>query len=211
MAYEAILFDNDGVLVDTEHFYLQATAEVVASLGFELDEASFVAGSLISGTGAWKQFPIPTEDLPAHRARRDRRYAELLSENELVISGVVETLRQLREHYRLAIVTSSLRQHFELIHRDTGLPELVDCLILREDVIRSKPDPEPYALAAQQLGLKAAACLVVEDAERGLVAANRAGMDAVAIRARWSDQQDLSSARAIFDRVSELPTWLSSL
>jgi HAD superfamily hydrolase (TIGR01509 family) len=76
----------------------------------------------------------------------------------------------------MAVVTSSQRQHFQVMHADIGLTEYFEFVLAREDYGETKPSPEPYLLALQRLGLKADACVAVEDSERGLAAARAAGL-----------------------------------
>jgi HAD superfamily hydrolase (TIGR01509 family) len=177
--WDAILFDNDGVLVDTEGLYFRANREVLAGVGVELDEAAYVELFLREGLGAWhlaEARGLASEAIEALRAGRDRRYFQLLDECEILIPGVAELLPRLAARYRLAIVTSSEPGPFARTHARTGLLPHFELVLTRADYERSKPDPEPYLCAVARLDLPPDRCLVIEDSERGLRAAKAAGL-----------------------------------
>jgi len=177
--FDAILFDNDGVLVDTEALYFQANREALAAVGVVLDEATYVELFLREGLGAWHLAeargvsPAGIEEL---RAARDRRYFELVDRAPIAIPGVAELLPKLAARFRLAIVTSSEPGPFARTHARTGLLPHFEVVLTRVDYQQSKPDPEPYLTAVARLGVPAARCLVIEDSERGLRAAKAAGL-----------------------------------
>jgi HAD superfamily hydrolase (TIGR01509 family) len=177
--WDAILFDNDGVLVDTERHYFRANREVLAGVGVDLDQAAYVELFLREGTGAWhlaEARGLSAEIIDDLRAARDRRYAELLDEYPIVVPGVAELLPRLAARYRMAIVTSSDPGPFARTHARTGLLPHFELVLTRVDYQRSKPDPEPYLCAVDRLGLRPERCLVIEDSERGLRAAKAAGL-----------------------------------
>jgi HAD superfamily hydrolase (TIGR01509 family) len=177
--WDAILFDNDGVLVDTEGLYYRANREVLAGIGVALDEAAYVELFLRGGVGAWhlaEARGLSAEAVADLRAARDRLYAALLDEVPIAIPGVAELLPALAARYRLAIVTSSEPGPFARTHARTGLLPHFELVLTRADYQRSKPDPEPYLCAVSRLGLRPERCLVIEDSERGLRAAKAAGL-----------------------------------
>jgi HAD superfamily hydrolase (TIGR01509 family) len=179
MTFDAILFDNDGVLVDTEALYFQANREALAGVGVELDEATYVELFLREGLGAWhlaEARGVSAAGIEALRAARDRRYFELVDPAPLVIPGVAELLPKLAARFRMAIVTSSEPVPFARTHARTGLLPHFELVLTRVDYQQSKPDPEPYLTAVARLGVPAARCLVIEDSERGLRAAKAAGL-----------------------------------
>jgi HAD superfamily hydrolase (TIGR01509 family) len=177
--FDAILFDNDGVLVDTEGLYFRANREVLAGVGVELDQAAYVELFLREGLGAWhlaEARGLSAAAIEALRGARDRRYFELLDQAPIVIPGVSDSLSRLAARYRMAIVTSSEPGPFARTHARTGLLPHFELVLTRADYERSKPDPEPYLCAVARLGLAPARCLVIEDSERGLRAAKAAGL-----------------------------------
>jgi HAD superfamily hydrolase (TIGR01509 family) len=204
MPVEYIFWDNDGVLVDTEGLYFQASREVLAQIGFELSAAQFAAVSLASGRSV---FELATNDaavMDELRRRRNRRYAELLGGEDLVLPGVRETVARLAGRYQMAIVTSSRRDHFDLIHAGSGLRAYFSFILCREDYHAAKPDPEPYLLALQQSGRAAAHCLVIEDSLRGLASAKAAGLTCWVLPSAQTQGQDFSAADRVLGQMGEL-------
>ncbi|HEU5334481.1 MAG TPA: HAD family hydrolase, partial [Terriglobales bacterium] len=98
-----------------------------------------------------------------------------------VLPGVAETLKSLQGRMRMAVVTSSQRQHFDVMHADIGLMGYFEFVLAREDCGQTKPNPEPYLRALERLGVRAEACVAVEDSERGLAAARAAGLRCLVI------------------------------
>jgi beta-phosphoglucomutase-like phosphatase (HAD superfamily) len=122
------------------------------------------------------------------------------------MAGAVKTLTALHGKVAMAIVTSSRRDHFDLIHRRNGLLSYVDFILTREDYRHSKPNPEPYLKALDRAKLAPAECLVVEDTRRGLQAALEAGLRCIVVPNRLAPDNDFPGAYRIFsdlDRVRE--------
>jgi HAD superfamily hydrolase (TIGR01509 family) len=202
---EAIIFDNDGVLVDTEGLYFRASREVLASIGIALDQAAYVELFLREGRGAWHlaaaRGASPTE-IEALRAARDRRYMELLEVADPAIPGVAELLPALARRYRLAIVTSSAREPFMRVHARTGMMAHFELALTRPDYEQAKPHPEPYLRALARLGLGAERCLVIEDSERGLRAAKDAGLACWVVPSELTRGCRFAEADARFETLS---------
>jgi HAD superfamily hydrolase (TIGR01509 family) len=178
-AWEAILFDNDGVLVDTEALYFQANREALASVGIPLEESDYVELFLRTGRGAFhlaEARGVSPAEIADLRAARDRRYGELVATADIGIPDVAALVPALAGRYRLAIVTSSEPDPFARTHARTGLLPHFELVLTRDCYARSKPDPEPYLEAVRRLGLSPDRCLVIEDSERGLAAAKAAGL-----------------------------------
>lgn len=207
---KGIFWDNDGVLVDTEILYYQASAELLRGVGVELTPVAFAEISLRRGESVFDLAAhLPVAKLAGLRQARDLRYAELLQQTEVrVIAGVKEVLQEFSGRLRMGIVTSSQRRHFDLIHRTTGLRHYFDFILTREDYIQSKPHPEPYLAALARSGLRAQECLVVEDSERGLAAARQAGLRCVVVPGDLNRGSDFSAADHVLKNIRELPPLL---
>jgi HAD superfamily hydrolase (TIGR01509 family) len=209
--YKAILWDNDGVLVDTEHLYRDATRRIMAGAGFELSDEQYRELFLSQNHGAWHLLAEQghTESaITRMRAQRDDLYSELLRERNHTISGVEEVLQSLHGRYAMGVVTSSQRTHFEIIHAVTGLLRYFDFVLTREDYANSKPDPEPYLAGIARTGLRADECIAVEDTPRGLTAAIGAGLKCIVIPNALTAGADFSAAHAVLRDIRELPAVL---
>ena len=202
---KAVIFDNDGVLVDTEKLYFQAIKEVLATQSVDLSLDTFIDSNIKSSKSAWHLCGKTGDELKALKKIRNERYTELLSEGDLTLPGVRKVLKELSENFRLCIVTTSRKVHFEAIHQWTDYLSLFEFVITVDDVQNSKPDPEPYLSALERLNLSAEDCFVVEDSYRGLKSATSAGIDCIMVRNEYSKYQDFSEAFEVLDKIEELP------
>jgi HAD superfamily hydrolase (TIGR01509 family) len=207
----AIFWDNDGVLVDTEHLYFQATQETLASVGVPLTRDHYIALFLVEGKGAWhfaQQRGMSAAEIGDLRAARNERYSELLAEAPRLAAGVTEVLEALHGRYRMGVVTSSRRDHFDVIHRNTGLMKYFDFVLTAADFTRVKPDPEPYLRAVERSGVAKEACVAIEDSARGLESARAAGISCIVVPTELTRQSDFSGAHRVLDHIGQLLTLL---
>jgi HAD superfamily hydrolase (TIGR01509 family) len=211
----AVLFDNDGVLVDTESLYFEAGRATLAELGIELTLESYQEISLRQGRSVMDLAAdrgFGADEVATLRERRDRRYAQSLEQGVRVIPGAREAVARLRrDGKRLAIVTTCPRRHFEIQHRRTGLPAEFELVLVREDYPRSKPFADPYATAVRRLGLDASSCVAIEDTQRGIDAANAAGVRCFACRSPMTRGTLLHGALDVLDSVRDLPAAVERL
>ncbi len=206
--YKYIFWDNDGVLVDTEQYYFQASREALERIDISLTDEQFIATSLSEGRSI---FDLAAEsgrektDIEKLRLWRNNRYNELLESHPLAINGSRQTLDKLFGKINMAIVTSSLRHHFMTIHEKSGLLDYIDFFLTREDYTESKPSAEPYLKALKQSGCKKGDVLVIEDSPRGLKAAKSAGLACWVIPNQYTINQDFSAADKIIGDIREVP------
>ncbi len=204
---QAILWDNDGILVDTEHLYFQATREVLAPVGVNLTEELYRELLLVQAKGAWHlavEQGVSETEVATLKKARDARYSELIATEPILLPDSYDTLKRLHGRFRMGIVTSSQKQHFDIIHQRTGMLPLVEFTVANGDYSRSKPDPEPYQVALDRLGLPPEACVVVEDSMRGLTAARGAGIDCYIVPTALTRGCDFSGAVEVLERVSDV-------
>ena len=203
--FDGIFWDNDGVLMETEHLYFQANAQALACVGIDLSLEDFRRISLRQGESV---LSLAAEEGPELRRRRDEIYYRLLGEEARVMPGVRETLERLHGRQPMAIVTSCRRENFLRMHRESDLLGFFDFILTREDYVASKPDPEPYRTACARAGLDPGRCLAIEDSERGVVAASRAGLTVAAIPGELNLGGDFAAARWLLDGITQLPPLL---
>ena len=210
--FKAIFWDNDGVLMETEHLYYQANAEALAGAGIELSLEDFCRISLRQGESVLSLATAAgqcDDEAAELRRLRDEIYLRLLGEESRVIPGVHDILERLHGRLPMAIVTSCRRENFLQMHRASGLLGYFDFILTREDYIASKPDPEPYRTACARAGLHPGRCLAIEDSERGVTSAVRAGLVVAAIPGDLNRGSDFGAARWLLDGVCELQELLS--
>ena len=211
---KAIFWDNDGVLVDTERLYFQANQETFAAAGVALSERDYVELFLRQDKGAWhllEQRDVSAADIQRLRDERNARYGELLAREARVIDGVVDVLDALHGRYAMGIVTSSRRDHFDVIHGRTDLLKYFDFVLTSGDFKRSKPHPDPYLMAVERSGLAPDECVAIEDSERGLEAAATAGIRCIVIPTALTRGGRFARASRVVRDVADVPALLEEL
>ena len=180
-AFDAVIFDMDGVLCDSEPYWAAAVAEMLRSrYGLAMareDFSPFVgAGDDRYISGAAKARGV-TVDLASDRARAYEIYLELIPGRMPPIGGVREFLSDARgAGLRLAVATGSGRPKLDANLAAIAVPERTfDVVVSAEQIVRKKPDPETFLRAIERLDVPAARCLVVEDAQNGVLAGRAAG------------------------------------
>jgi HAD superfamily hydrolase (TIGR01509 family) len=202
-----LLFDHDGVLVDTEIWYFRAGERAFADVGLALDRQQYLADMTL-GLGTWAQARAAgVDDRTIDRLRevRDAQYQEYLRTEAIEIEGVDEALAELSRYARLAIVTTAKRADFELIHRSRRITPYMSFVLMREDYTMAKPHPEPYLAGLRRFGAPPDQALVVEDSARGLRSALAAGIDCAIVHHEFTSTQDFSGARHRIQTLAELP------
>jgi beta-phosphoglucomutase len=180
----AVLWDLDGVLVDSAPFHFQAWRELLASLGRELGEADFrrtfglrndaILGDLLGD--------LPAAEVERLAARKEALFRRAALGNIVPLPGALALLRLLRERgFKLALVSSTPHGNIDLILGSLGVEGAFDAIVGEEDVRQGKPDPEGFLLAARRLHVPPEECVVIEDAPVGVEAAKRGGMRCVGV------------------------------
>ena len=183
-ALRAVLFDMDGLLVDSEPLWFEVERAVMARLGGqwgEADQRALIGGSLdrtVSWLLAKAAAPASREDVA--RWLVAEMAALILARGLPLQPGAGPLLAALDAvGVPCALVTASSRAIMDAVLTVTGLS--FDVTVCGEDVRRGKPDPEPYLLAAARLGVPAAGCVVLEDSPTGIAAARAAGCPVIAV------------------------------
>ncbi|MGH8967791.1 MAG: HAD family hydrolase [Actinomycetes bacterium] len=201
-----VLFDHDGVLVDTEFWYYTAGERALADVGFTLDKDQYLR-DMSHGLGTWAQVRAAGVDertIARQRTVRDAYYQEYLRTEAIEIDGVSDVLAELSQHVRMAVVTTSKRADFDLIHESRQILPFMDFMLVREDYTHAKPHPEPYLTGLKAFGATRDEALVVEDSSRGLRSAVAAGIDCAVVENDFTSSQDFSRASHRIDTLTEL-------
>src|SRR5437763_6433009 len=211
---EAILWDNDGVLVDSEGLFYQATrlalarADVDLTLELYLDFAMRRGCSTLELVAAQGWSP---EQVDALRDERNLMYSTLLRTECSIFPNVLPVLQTFSRRVRMAVVTSSRREHVEIAHQRNGLLDFFEFILAWEDYQYSKPHPEPYRMALQRLRLPADRCVVIEDSERGLASALAAGLRCVVVPNQLTQNCVFEGATIILPNLAALPDFVAGL
>lgn len=184
--YDAVLFDFDGVLVDSEPVHWACWMEVLSPLGIRLDWETYQRNCIGVADLAMLNFlaSLASEPMDAEALRplypvKKASFRRKMAEGDHLAPGVGPLMQSLKGRYRLAVVTSSGRGEVEPVLAKAGLLPFLDGVIFGEDVACHKPAPEPYMKAAALIGARTP--LVIEDSEAGVQSANAAGFDVVRV------------------------------
>ena len=208
---EAVVFDLDGVLVDSEPVHFRAANRVLQRYGSSINDAQYRAFIGLGETATWEawrttaRIPESVEALVA--AHTQARLEEIASGVDAIDAAVQLAKRLHASAMHLAIASSSTRQVIDALLLALGLDGVFGVRISGEDpeVHASKPAPDVYLAAAAQLGVAPAACLAIEDSGPGVLAAKRAGMTCVVVPNRWTADQDFSEADVVLESLRYFP------
>ncbi|MFA6064324.1 MAG: HAD family phosphatase [archaeon] len=192
---KAIIFDRDGVLIDSEMIHKESIKQGLKKVGFNFDETDFKQ-IYARSPDHYKEFLLSKYPVDWEEYRKIQRefYYSLLSKNCLV-REVVELAKVLKEKgYKLGIATSTKREVTTKILEDFGIRNYFDEIVGLEDTVKHKPNPDPYLKAAELLKVNPKHCLVLEDSVLGLTAAKAAGMKCLIIKTNVFFEQDYSQA-----------------
>lgn len=206
-----ILFDNDGVLVETENWYYEANKKALKQLGLNLQMDEYQEIMARGGT-AWElaiNAGITTEIIDKKRVQRDNYYQEFLHTKNLEIPNVKKVLKNLSKKYKMAIVTTSRRVDFELIHKNRGISDYMQFVLCVEDYERAKPYPDPYLKGLELFKASNEQTIVVEDSQRGLSSAVNAKIECVIVKNDFTKTHDFSKANYFIDNLEQLETILN--
>jgi beta-phosphoglucomutase len=185
-AYEAVLFDFDGVLVDSEPVHYGCWVDILTPLGIKLDWQTYSEHCIGVADRAMLAFlcglqtpPADVEVLAAEYPRKKEMFRERMG-----AIGIAAEMRELmvdlrKRGFRLAVVTSSNIREVGPLLDAAEITGLLDALVHGGDAVRHKPAPDPYLLAMSRLGVTRG--LAVEDSKAGIAAARAAGLDVVEI------------------------------
>lgn len=207
--YSAILFDLDGVIVDSMGAHAQAWVTACSLLGIDVTEEEIYrregempeksARQIIKAAGM-----MSTKARIAHLIRlKEKEFAGIYTDPRL-FPGAYETVFAFTDAgFKAGIVTGTLRQAFDRI-LDESIRALLSVSICGDEVLRGKPNPEPYLKGIMALGKKPEETVVVENAPFGIESAKNAGAYVVAVRSYLGDK-DLSEADVMVDDIRKIP------
>lgn len=220
MPLEALIFDVDGTLAETEETHRRALNETFAAyrLPWAWDQLTYRRLLRVMG-GKERILHFIEHDRPEGaehgrdklleiHAAKNRRYAELVAQGSVSLRpGVERLIREARRaSVRLAIATTTSRPNVEaLLTHTMGAdgPKLFEVFAAGDEVAKKKPAPDIYLLALERLGLPAAHAIAIEDTIYGLRSARLAGLKCLATPSFYTDDQDFSAAAAVFDQLGE--------
>lgn len=205
-----ILFDMDGVLINTETMCYQVWKDIFAELGVEINmdiyKCCIGTSDDVLMESVWRNCGVDFRgrtDLMA--LQEQRKLQQIVAHGVPAIPGTAETLVTLQARgYRMAVASASPAFHIRLCLEKVGLLPYFEVFFSGEEVERTKPAPDVFLAAAAALGADPGDCTVVEDSRNGTLAAQAAGMRCIGFVNPDSGDQDLSAADVLIHRFSEL-------
>jgi beta-phosphoglucomutase len=202
-----VIFDLDGVLVDTGWAHKQSWYDLAEKEGFSMTDEFFYS---TFGMQNYQIIPMllgrdaASDEINRLSDWKEQRYREIIAEKLVSTEGAKSLLCDLKsEDFLLAVGSSAPRANLELVLTRTHLQDYFDAYVSGEDVTNGKPAPDTFLKAAEKLSLDAESCVVVEDAVQGVEAGKAAGMHVVAVTTT-RNRADLHRADTIVDSLSQL-------
>lgn len=219
MTVGAILWDLDGVLVNSMEFHYQAYREVLAGRGRELSREEYlreliglrnyvILRRVLGGEPVSERGELSDEEVTALAEQKEEAFRRLIAGNVKALPGAAELVRRAREAgRRQAIVSSTPRANIEVMLQSLGLwTSLFDVIVGEEDASRGKPDPEGFLVAATRLGVAPEECVVIEDAPEGIAAGKAAGMRCIGVTTTRPAER-LSQADLVVETLADERVW----
>ena len=206
---EAVVFDLDGVIVDSEHVWDEVREELARERGGRWHDRA-QTDMMGMSSPEWSRYMHDVIGLPESPAEIDaevvRRMLDRYTEQLPLVDGAVEAVSRLADSFRLALASSSNRPVIDAVLEVSGLAPLFEATVSSEEVARGKPAPDVFLEAAARLAVDPDGCAAVEDSGNGIRAAHAAGMRVLAIPNRRYPPPDdaLALADVVLDSIAEL-------
>jgi len=202
----AVIFDLDGLLADTECLHCRAYQMALLEHGIELHEDDYSEHWVRFGKGIGDWLALRGLKLDAHtlRLRKSQHYLDLLASSLRPMKGALEILNTWHGKRKIALASSSYRDAIDGVLAGLGIAHFFDIIVSGLDVPQVKPAPDIFLKAARDLGVPPAECLVLEDAEKGVIAAHLAGMHCIAVPSPYTRHHDFSKATRVCACLTEI-------
>jgi HAD superfamily hydrolase (TIGR01509 family) len=211
----AVIFDFDNIIVDSEPYHFKAYQKVFAGEGHHLDRDEYWMEWTFKGGGA--EGEIERHDLPLDpeyiRSLKDPVYSNYCRSGEI---GIYPEARNIIENigkmgFIIAIASGSYRKDILSILDINGMTEYFSAVVGKDMVSRTKPRPDTYLKAAEEIGTDPLRCVAVEDAVKGIISAHEAGMKVIAVETEITAGFDLGEADLVVSGLSELADLVEGL
>ena len=193
----AVIFDMDGLMIDSEKIYWAVGRELAREFGKEVSDQTLgrmMGRSPLDSVALFARELGLTQSPQKLHDVREARVERMLDRGVDPMPGLLETLAEFKPRYRLGIATSAPIRLVDIILKALQIGRYFDAVQTSDDVINGKPDPEIYLKAARKLDAAPADCFVLEDSSNGARAAKRAGAYVIAVPSQYTRDQDFSFA-----------------
>ncbi len=201
-----VIFDLDGLLADTEPLHCRAYQDALQSEGASLTKADYIEHWVRSSKriANWIALHSLNVDPLALRVKKSARYLELLASSLRPMDGALELLKVLYGNKTLALASSSYQDAVDGVLEGLNIAHYFKAIVTGLDVPRVKPAPDIFLTAARRVGVVSSECVVIEDAEKGVLAAYQAGMSCIAVPNAHTRHHDFSKASRVCSSLNEI-------
>ena len=214
---EAVFFDFDGVIADSEPLHLRGYQAVLRADGIDLDKSEYYARylgyddvGLFEALAYDRRLPQTAAKINEWVAAKSRIVEEMLTNGSVLFPGAAACVKAFAERVPLAVASGALEPEIEIVLTHAGLRGHFAAIASASDGVRGKPEPDLYLLAIAKLrdrlpqSLNPAACIAIEDSHWGLEAARRAGLHCVAVTHTYPATDLVGAADLVVDALSDL-------
>jgi len=200
-----VLFDNDGVLVDSEPLHRIAWEKVFRPRGVVVSDADYTWSvgrrDVTFAAVVIDKFGLPDEP-EALRDEKRRHLLKMVATESRTFEGLPRLVRRLAEARQLGVVSSAMLAEVKTVLKRFGLSQFVGAIVTNEDVARHKPHPEPYLTCADRLGVEPQHCTAFEDSISGIESAKAAGMRVIGFSSTFPPHE-LRGADAVIESMAD--------
>ncbi|OGS33892.1 MAG: phosphatase [Elusimicrobia bacterium RIFOXYC2_FULL_34_12] len=206
---KAVIFDMDGVIIDSEPMHLRVNKKIFKRLGLKISLKEYRNFIGSTNTEMWttfkKEYELHQTIPELVKIQVSDTLKDLKKSKEKPISGIVSLLKELKKNnIRIGLASSSPLENINLVLKIFKIKKYFSAIVSGEDLKRSKPAPDIFLKAAKKLKVKPEECIVIEDSEKGVQAAKSAGMKCIGYKNKNSGNQNLSKADLIIKNFSKL-------
>jgi beta-phosphoglucomutase len=210
VAIRAIIWDLDGVVVNSMEFHYAAFREVLAERDRELSREEYFDTLIgLRNDDILRRLlgELSLEEIERLNAAKEESFRRRIADKAKALPGAAELVRRARQaQLRQAVVSSTARENIGLILDSLKLTGAFDAVVGQEDATRGKPDPQGFQIAAERLGVAPAECIVIEDAPEGIAAGKAAGMRCIGVTTTRAPER-LSQADLVVGTLEDKRVW----
>lgn len=204
---KAIIFDMDGLLVDSEPVNYETNRLAFERYGIKISKEEFIKKWVLKGEGSKELIKNHNLKIPYDEFKKMKKelHIRLIRKKLRLKPHAKEILKKLKKRYKLALATHGHKHNVLEVLKKFKLSDYFDTVLTREDVKRRKPNPDIFLTAVKNLKVKPNECVVIEDSERGIKTAKRARMKCIAVPDEFSKEyNDFSKADLVVESLSEI-------
>ncbi len=204
---KAVIWDMDGIIVDTAQYHRKGWQIVFQKRGANYTEEDYRRNTGKRNDGIIRNVlgeKIAQNEIMTITREKDETFRQLIGQNIRPLPGVLKLITSLKEHgFKIAIASSASIENIRLITQSLKIHNYFDAIVSGWEVTKGKPNPQVFLLAVKKLGVEAEDCIVIEDAIVGVTASKRAGIRCIAVT-NTNPKEDLQEADLVIDTLEEI-------